>query len=195
MKTLRIFIAVLLMVNFAYSGEFHVDKDKKNSVKFRSKAPIEDFDGITGKIDGFLFSEGDNLLEKSELYFEVDLNSIDTGIGLRNRHMRENYLETDKFPYAYYVGKLVKAESANENVINVTAEGTMFIHGERNPLTVTGILTKEAAGFRIKTDFKISLTDYKIKIPKLMMMKLNEVVDLNLNFYLKKIDKNRQENN
>ena len=28
----------------------------------------------------------------------VDLRTLDTGIGLRNRHLRENYLEVDKAP-------------------------------------------------------------------------------------------------
>ena len=28
----------------------------------------------------------------------MDLRTLDTGIGLRNRHLRENYLEVDKAP-------------------------------------------------------------------------------------------------
>ncbi|MBK9304990.1 MAG: YceI family protein [bacterium] len=35
---------------------------------------------------------------------DVDLAALDTGIGLRNRHMRENHLETDRFPQAVFRG-------------------------------------------------------------------------------------------
>ena len=88
----------------------NVDKSAENMVKFISDAPIEDFEGVTSSIDGYLFWEGDDLLNQSELYFEVDLNTVDTGIGLRNRHMRENYLHTDKFPKTHFTAKLIKAD-------------------------------------------------------------------------------------
>jgi polyisoprenoid-binding protein YceI len=162
------------MTGVALSGEYQVDKKKANMVKFISDAPIEDFEGITDKIDGYLFFEDSDFTENSEIYFEVDLNALDTGIGLRNRHMRENYLETDRFPLTHFKGKMNSSNMANDTTISVEAEGVIFIHGVEQPLTVTANLIKKTNGYRIQTNFIVKLSDFEIEIPSIMFYKINE---------------------
>lgn len=179
-------LIIFLFVNVFVSAEYHVDKSKDNLVKFISDAPMEDFEGVTDKIDGYIYWEGENFLQNSEMYFEVDLNSLDTGIGLRNRHMRENYLETDKFPFTHFTGKLIKAEKLSEKVYQVTAQGKMFIHGVENEMTVEGEIIRQEEGFRIQTNFITPLSDYKIKIPRLMFYKIDENMKVELDFFIMK---------
>lgn len=184
MKTALILLACT--VALAASGtEYRIDTSKKNTVTFISKAPLEDFQGVTHDIDGYLTHEADSLTTKSEVYFEVDLRTLDTGIGLRNRHMRENYLETDKFPMAKYKGRIVKAVPQGQSV-NVTVEGRMFIHGVTQPLTVQGRMFPETNGYRVQAATAVKLTDYNIPIPKLMFMKISEDIRLTLDFFLRK---------
>ena len=67
-----VFLAFISTNTFA-KVEHQVDKSKKNVVKFISDAPVEDFEGITSSIDGYMLGEkGD--FKGTELYFEVDLN-------------------------------------------------------------------------------------------------------------------------
>lgn len=100
-------ILVFLIIFFQNSvTELQVDHTKKNLVRFISDAPIENFEGITNNIDGYIYFEQEDFTNNSELYFEVDLRTIDTGIGLRNRHMRDNYLETDQYPFTFFSGKI-----------------------------------------------------------------------------------------
>jgi polyisoprenoid-binding protein YceI len=169
------------------TGEYQVDKEQENLVKFISDAPMEDFEGVTEKIDGYILWEGDDLLNKSEMYFEVDLNSLDTGIGLRNRHMRENYLHTDQFPFTHFTGKLTKAEMVKEGEYAVTAEGTMFIHGVEKLMTVEGKLLATEDGYRIKTKFISALTDHNIEVPQLMFFKIDEDMQLELDYFVKRV--------
>ncbi len=184
-------ISIVILVLILFSGqaaEFQVSKSRKNQVKFISDAPVESFEGITDQIDGYIYWDGGDLTRNSKLYFEVDLNTLDTGIGLRNRHMRENYLETDKFPRTYYKGKIVSVQKMSENTYQVQAEGMMFIHGVEKPLSVTGTISREEEGlFRIQTAFEIKLSDYKIKIPSLMFFKIDERMQLELDFYVEKM--------
>jgi len=184
-KTLLLFAAMHLPWGWSQATEIQVDKSQKNLVRFISDAPIEDFDGTTNKIDGYAIWEGNEPLQKSEIYLEVDLASIDTGIGLRNRHMREHYLETDKYPRAEYSGKLTKAEKQSDTVYKVATEGKMTIHGVENPFAAEGTVTVDGMLFRVQVSFPIKLSDYKIKIPKIMFYKIDETMDLQLNFYLR----------
>lgn len=178
---IRILLMLLLFVS-VYASEFHVDKKKTNVVKFISDAPVEDFEGVTNTIDGYLFFEGDDLIKDSNLHFEVDLRKVDTGIGLRNRHMRENYLHTDKYPYAVYEGKIIKANPGNNNKFDVEVDGKMSIHGVSKPLKLKGVLTRKGKTIHIKSSFEIKLTDYNIEVPKFMFLKISEVMKLIVDF-------------
>lgn len=183
-----LFVVLFASLSLVFSQEYHVSKAEKNEVKFISDAPLEDFEGVTDRIDGYLYFENDDFTVNSQLYFEVDLKSIDTGIGLRNRHMRENYLHTDKYPVTHYKGKIVKAEKTADNQFDVTTEGVIFIHGIERPLSVNGKLTTMGDRIQIQCRFEVKLSDFDIPIPQLMFMKINEVMDLRLNFYLQRFD-------
>ena len=175
------------MTGVVFSGEYQVNKDKNNVVKFISDAPIENFEGVTDKIDGYIYWEDSVLTKNSEFYFEVDLNSLDTGIGLRNRHMRDNYLETDQFPLTHYKGKIISSTVLNDTTISADAEGVIFIHGVEQPLSVKTNLFKQTNGYRIQTRFNVKLSDFKIEIPSIMFYKINENMDLRCDFYVKEI--------
>jgi polyisoprenoid-binding protein YceI len=174
------------------AGEYHVDQTQNNLVKFISDAPIENFEGVTDKIDGFLYWDGEDLTDNSSLYFEVQLNALDTGIGLRNRHMRENYLHTDKYPITYYKGKITKADSVSKSQLKISAEGEIFIHGINKPLSVEAMLIKETPEiFHIKAEFVVALSDFEIEIPSIMFYKIDENMQLVVDFYVKKFEENK----
>ncbi len=186
MKKFLFTIAILFLINITIDAtEFDIDKSKKNMVKFISDAPIEDFEGVTDLIDGYMYWEGDDMMIKSQLYFEVDLNTIDTGIGLRNRHMRENYLETEKYRYAGYKGEIINVKKVSDNSFEVEIKGTMDIHGVKKELPIKGRIIKSINGLRIQSQFNVNLLDHNIEIPKFMFLKISEIMDLRLDFYMK----------
>lgn len=190
LKTVMAFTVIIVFYQAVYSAEFQVDKSQKNMVKFISDAPIEDFEGLTNQIDGYLYFEGDSLTNKSSLYFEVILSSLDTGIGLRNRHIRENYLETDKYPITHFSRKIIKAESiSDEQGYKVQVAGKIYLHGVDRPLEVNGTLLGDENNYQIRTKFIVKLSDFNIEIPSIMFYKIDEAMDLELDFQITKINK------
>jgi polyisoprenoid-binding protein YceI len=177
--------SLVISVSLLLAGEHQVDKNQNNMVKFISDAPIENFEGVTDKIDGYLYWQGEDFTSESQIYLEVDLNSLDTGIGLRNRHMRENYLETDKYPITYFQGKIISSSKNPEGSYTVEADGSIFIHGVNRPLKVHGSLNSVDKGYHIRAEFNVKLSDFDIEIPSIMFYKINEVMELKLDFYLK----------
>ena len=158
-------------------------------MKFISDAKIETFEGVTSNVDGYLYWDGEDLTNKSLVYFEVDLNTLDTGIGLRNRHMRDNYLETNKYRFTNYKGKITEAKKNGDGIYDVKVEGTISIHGVIKPLTVDGTITmNDDKSYNIKTKFNVKLSDFKIDIPSLMFLKINEVIKVQLNINMKTPD-------
>jgi len=169
--------------------EFQVALERPNRVRFTSDAPLEEFEGVTSRIDGFLFLDGAGLggetdLTRSEFYFEVDLASLDTGIGLRNRHMRDHYLETDRFPFSTFTGRVIALDRDPSGGFRAVASGTLEIHGaeRRREIECTALPTGE--DLRVRCGFAVLLSDHDIPIPKLMFMKIDEVMELDLDFFL-----------
>ncbi len=189
MKKIIILILVLVINTLTQAEEWDVKKDAKNSVKFTSSTTVLDFDGVTDKIDGYIYWEGDKIFSgKNEFYFEVDLNTVKTGIGKRDRDMREDVLETDKWPITYFKGSIVsfiKIDSTNS--YNIIAKGKMFIHGVEKEMEIPAVIKTQNGTMNVQTRFSVFLKDYKIKAPSLLaFIKVAEEIKLSLNFYLQK---------
>lgn len=182
MKSIKALLIILLFNNFIFAGEYNVDKSKENIVKFISDAPIEEFSGITNSIDGYINLISFQDLSNNKIYFEVDLNTLDTGIGLRNRHMRDNYLETDKFQYTYFDGHFNSISKTSETEFSVAISGDISIHGVTKNITVLGTIFTNDEGLRIVSHFDVKLTDFEIDVPEMMFMKIDETMKLELDF-------------
>lgn len=182
-----ILLLSFLAINITHAAEFHVDKQQKNLVKFISDAPMEDFEGTTSKIDGYMMNDGIDNLVGSDVYFEVDLNSVSTGIGLRDRHMREDYLHTDKYKLTSFKGKIATASKVNDSEYDFSANGKMFIHGVTKDITLKGKIYQTGNGYKIKANWAIKLPDYNIEVPKFMFLRISDEIKLEVDFNLKKV--------
>lgn len=174
----------------AAAQEFHVDANAPRQVVFVSSTTLDEFEGVTTRIDGFVLLDGGGVrassdLGESRLYFEVDLASLDTGISLRNRHMRENYLETDEHPYATFDAGVDRIETLEDGRFGVTATGDFSAHGVARRRTLTCEAVPEGEGYRVECVFPVLLQDHGISIPRLMFMKLAPEVRLELQFRIR----------
>ena len=168
-----------------------MDREAERSVVFVSRTTLDTFRGTTDAVDGYVLLDGDGVraLEGpvGRLYFEVDLATLDTGIGLRNRHMRENYLEVEAHPYATYDGRIQQIRRDAEGAFLVTASGTFAAHGVERSRDLTCAVSPQGDGFRVSCTFPVLLSDHDIDIPRLMFMRLAEEVQLELRFRLRRV--------
>jgi polyisoprenoid-binding protein YceI len=152
-------------------------------VVFESSAPMETFEGRTGQVSGTVELDPAALGETLGLTVEVDMASLDTGIGMRNTHMCENHLHTERFPKAVFTAAKI-VEGAGGSLLDgqphtLTVQGTMNLHGVTRtvelPLRLTRSEGPGGARLHIESSFEITLADYEIPRPKFLVMKLNEV--------------------
>lgn len=173
-----ILIIYFLVISTAGAQEY---KTQKGNVEFLSKAALNEFTGKSSNLNGLVD------LDKNLIDFFVDLNSLKTGIGLRDRHMRENYLETKKFPFAEFTGKIDRGIDLKIGESrDVTAKGKFKIHGVERDITVPGKITKiNNDEIKLEAMFQLLLSDYKIDIPKVVFYELAEAQQVSINALLK----------
>ena len=163
-------------------GEWHVDrKAEGNRVEYTSSVASFTFSGQTDQIDGFIYWEGDSLsVENSRLHFEVNLASFDSGIGKRDRDMRD-VLDTDKWPKAVYKGELTELAAVDSAVtaFRVETRGTLSLHGVERAVCVPGLVVVEGERSRVEAAFSLKLANYGIEAPSLAaFVKVSQEIDL-----------------
>lgn len=180
-------LAILLFQTVIFAKNLEVDTTQQNEVNFLANSTFGDIEGITHKITGYVKWEGEDTLETSDIYFEVPLESIDTGVGLRNKHMREKYLETEKYPKAVYKGKITSwtADKVDSNKFRVSSEGTLSIHGVDKSISLSGTLTKENNLYHAQYFFPLNIKDFNIDKPRFLLVSMDQNIHLKLDFYLK----------
>src|SRR5438105_5042565 len=68
-----------------------------NAVVFNIEDSVDPFDGKTANATGTITADP-AAPAQAQVDVVIDLASLDTGVALRNQHMRERYLQTAKFP-------------------------------------------------------------------------------------------------
>ncbi len=146
---------------------------KQGSIVFLSDAPLETIRGTSSDLNGKIdFKQ--NLID-----FYVDLATVTTGVRLRDEHMRENYLETSKFPFAEFTGKfssvvdfMTIARVATRDTQLVNIEGNFTIHGVTVPLQTDGKVYIRDNAIFVSASFDVSLAAHQIKIPPILAKKV-----------------------
>lgn len=99
-----------------------------------------------------------------------DLNSLDTGIEGRDKHMKEKYLETQKYPDAKLtLQKITLTKNAlGESSISadsVPFEGLLRLHGIEKPISGSLKVSGDSHAAKVEAQFKLKLADYGIAVP------------------------------
>lgn len=176
-------MAAVLVSSSVHAAQFVVKAGPPNKVVFTSKAATETFDGKTDRIEGRIVVDPASVEDTVLVRLEVDMASLDTGIGERDKHMRKNHLETDKYPKAVFEGATLAgpegAALAQGKAVAFDCEGNFTLHGVTRRLRVTVEATLvDARTLAFKTSFKVPLADYNISRPKFLFLKLGEVQDV-----------------
>jgi polyisoprenoid-binding protein YceI len=162
------FWLVLLLVTGLHRVEAQQYLSEEGKAVFTSETPLTTFSGESSKLAGFVDLK-ENLVD-----FYLDLNTLDTGIGLRDKHMRKNYLETDKYPFAEFTGRLKEVPEDLQKLQEVEVIGLFKIHGVEREVSIQGLMINEAGGIRIQAEWDLLLSDYNIEIPKVAFYQLSE---------------------
>lgn len=162
---------------YAAPVTFTISGGEGNLIRFESKAPLETVVGKTDVVSGMVSFEPENLSAGVSARVEVDASSLKTGNRIRDGHMRNNYLETDQFPVISFVMDSVPltGELPENGAFRGDVRGDFTCHGVTREITVPVAVTRSGSEILIEGNFEVKLSDYGIKRPKFLIMKLDEV--------------------
>jgi len=173
MKNIKSLILLsLILINNLYSVENNVMSVKSGKVVFISTTNKLSFKGVGKSVTGKI-----NFKDMS-ISIQVDLEDLRTGIKNRDDHMKENYLETHKYPMAVFLGSISKY---NKSTGDAEALGTLSIHGvEKKNFKLLGKVKEDSGSLFLNSNFRITLREFNIEIPKLVILELSNDIDLEI---------------
>ena len=103
---------------------------------------------------------------EGDLVFRVPLAGLDTGIGLRNRHMR-GYLDVTHFPDAeLHVRRKGVAFPSPGKTAESDTRGTLTLHGISRPCSIHYRVEQVQPGeYRVHGTARIDIRDFGIEVP------------------------------
>lgn len=168
---------IVLFLSFFISQGAFAQKfiSDKNHVSFYSKAPMEDIEAHSYKAKSIFDTA------TGEIVFTVPINTFEFHKSLMQEHFNEKYLESHKYPRAKFKGKVVGFKNVSGKQ-TVTAEGPLEIHGVTKNISVEGEIEVTSGQITIRSSFPVRVADYDIKIPKLVVSNIAEIVDVKIEF-------------
>ena len=172
MKVLKIInIFLLLIICHSLSAQKYISKE--GTISFFSETPLENISAVNKNVSAVYD------LASSDLVFQLDIEKFIFPIALMQEHFNENYLESDIYPKSKFIGSVV-------NIIDeqATVSGDLTIHGITKSIKVVGSFIKSKNSVLINSQFIIKLKDYNIKIPKIVMYKIAEEIEVRVSIEL-----------
>lgn len=142
------------------------------------------FDAKTKALSGSISARGDALPDLDGS-LAVDLSTLDTGIDLRNQHLRETYLE---------VGNGPGFDMATLSQVRVTGfqpdapkgkrsfTGLLTLHGVTQAVSGTAHFQQTTTGLRVSASFPVVLADYRIRKPRYLGIGVKDAVQIEVVF-------------
>jgi polyisoprenoid-binding protein YceI len=118
----------------------------------------------------------------SQVVVTVPLKDLDTKIDLRNKHMREKYLEVAKYPDAVLSVPRASLKLPEGGDVSATAGGTMTLHGQSKPVTFTYKATKQANKLAVTGTVRLNIKEFGISEPSFMGATVKPDVDVAASF-------------
>jgi polyisoprenoid-binding protein YceI len=113
----------------------------------------------------------------------VDLTTLDTGIGLRNEHMRNKYLEVGRgqgFDHAVLSG--IRLGDADPKAFQgkTAFTGTFLLHGTTKPVSGQATIRRDGAQVRVDASFPVTVSAFGIEKPQYLGVGVRDQVTVNV---------------
>lgn len=164
-------IAVMFLGSTMLNAQIYMGKSC--DINFFSKGPIEDISATNKTAKPILNAAA------GEIALKVTIKGFTFEKKLMQEHFNEKYMESDKYPYATFSGKINEAiDYKKDGTYKVTVPGKLNIHGVEKERIIEGALTVKSGEISIDSKFNVMLKDHNIEIPSLVAQNIAEVVEV-----------------
>ena len=140
-------------------------------ISYDGKHPAHNWTGISKEIQGtFELNKEDLTQSKVDLF--VPVFSFDSKNANRDSNMLD-VVEEYYYPYVRFISSKIEKVDDGFNVV-----GNLSFHGITKEFTIPVSLIQDDKRIVVESDFSIMLTDFKIRRPSLLTIKIRNQIDI-----------------
>ena len=170
----KLIIILFFQVIFAQGVPVTIDVEQ-SFISYDGRHPAHNWTGVSKEIKGSFIFDIDNPTSSNVDLF-VPVFSFDSKNSNRDSNMLD-VIEDYFYPTVSFTSSELLTED-NEYFIN----GILFFHGIKKEITIPVNFILDDKKIVVDADFSISLSDYKIKRPSLLTIKMKD--DITIKFFL-----------
>lgn len=167
---------------FAQAKTYEV---KNSTAEFHAEDTYDSFDGRTGAVTGTIVADPAKPAASS-VAITIDMSTLDTGVALRNKEMKDLYLHTGKFPAASFKSVSVSgpASIAVAAPADVNVTGDFTLHGVTKRMTFpVRVVLQQDGRLHATTNFKVHMPDFGISVPHNILVTVEDNVPVKLDVW------------
>jgi hypothetical protein len=166
-------VGLCMSVPLTAAAQNYVAKNVK--VNLFSSTPLEDIKA--GNVKAVVVLVG----KTREIVVQVPIKDFEFDRKLMQEHFNENYMESDKYPFAKFKGTIEQQiDFSEDGIYDVKVAGILTVHGVDQTRSIAGKVIISGRTVQILSDFKVACADHRIKIPTLIITKIAEVINIKL---------------
>ena len=168
--------------------------------KYYTKSGITEFDGSKAAFEPIKAKNNSSIsaidVSNGNIAALIKIKDFQCRLGLMQEHFNENYLESYKYPKSTFEGNIETSRGSifeenseifnyslvDNNFMDIILKGQLTIKGIRKDIIAVGKIKKNESTLNLICSFSIKLSDFNVKIPKVVFMKIDELVEINLNY-------------
>ncbi len=144
------------------------------TVILKSVATLELIQAKSDKLRGVIDTD------KKTFAWSVDIKTFEGfNSPLQREHFNENYMESDHFPKASFLGKIIETiDFEAPGIQYVRAKGKLTLHGVEQERIIKSQLENKSGKLYIKSSFTVPVAEHNIGIPKIVHQKIAEEIQV-----------------
>jgi len=167
-KLFLLFILIPITNCFSQDQERWMLNSESSVIKYEAKHLLHKWEGINEKIKGVFLSKNNG----GKIAIAANISDFDTGISNRDSNTLR-VLNALEYPQVkFYSDKIL----ISENVISF--EGELDFHGVKIKKNIEANYFIKNSSINIEGNFPIQLTDFDIKLPSLMLVKMDDIANI-----------------
>ena len=148
---------------------------------FFSATPLENIEAKSQSLTSVLTTGSNKIL------FNIPLRTFKFDKSLMEEHFNEKFLESEKFPEATFLGKIIEdINFEKDGTFEIRAKGKLWIHGVEKERIIRSTVTISNGAINIQSHFTVALSDHNIKVPKVVHEKVSSEISVEISTQLKK---------
>ena len=164
-------LVYILFVQYLFAQSIINFDLNESFISYDGKHPAHNWTGISKEIQGtFELNKEDLTQSKVDLF--VPVFSFDSKNANRDSNMLD-VVEEYYYPYVRFISSKIEKVDDGFNVV-----GNLSFHGITKEFTIPVSLTQDDKRIVVESDFSIMLTDFKIRRPSLLTIKIRNQIDI-----------------